>query len=183
MMRCARWAFPLALLLPFAACAVRQAGPVTTRTAAAPLSTADIGFVKQAVAAGAAEMQEAQLALERAQRPVVKQFAQQIVADYGSLDPQLSALAQRKGVAAPAQPDAAATGAIGELEQARRGFDAAYVRLELAAQEAAVALFRQEADTGTDPDIRAFAQQNLPLVQQHLAMAEALDGRPVAERM
>jgi putative membrane protein len=182
MMRSARSIVGLALL-PLAACALRPPGAQTGQTAPTHLSAADLGFVRQATAAGAAQLQEAQLAVERAQRPVVKQFAQQMVADYGSLDPALGALAQRKGVATSAQPDGAAASEIGELEQARAGFDAVYVRAQLAAQQQAVALFQQEADGGADPDVKAFAQQNLALVQQHLAMVEALDGQPVADRL
>jgi putative membrane protein len=181
MRRCALWLLALALL-PLAGCGLRRAGPVAAPTTP-PISAADTGFIKQAAAASEADMQEAQLAVERAGRPVVKQFARQMVADHTSLGQQLSTLAQRKGVATPAQPDAAAASDIQELEQSRRGFDTVYVRVQLAAQEQAVSLFRQEAEQGTDPDVKAFAQQNLPLVQQHLAMAEALDGRPVADRV
>ena len=182
MMRSARSVVVMAML-PLAACALRPAAPRTGQAAPAHLSAADLGFVRQVTAQGAAQLQEAQLAVERAERPVVKQFARQMVADYGSLDPELSALAQRKGVSAPAQPDGAAASELEELEQARGGFDAVYVRVQLAAEQQAVALFQQEADAGADPDVKAFAQQNLALVQQHLAMAEALDGRPVADRL
>lgn len=167
-----------------ASCGLRQAGSEATSTPPqVPLSAADIGFINQATAAGVAELQEAQLATERARRPAVKQFARQMIADHASLDQQLSALAQHKGVAVAAEADAAATPEIRELEAARRGFDALYVRDQLAAQDQAVALFRQAGEQGTDPGIRAFAQQNLPLVQQHLAMVEALDGRSVTDRM
>lgn len=145
-------------------------------------SAADSGFITQAAAAALADLQEAQVAAEHAQGAAIKQFARQLIADQTSLGQQLSALALRKAVAPP-PPAAQALDQLRELEQLHRGFDAQYVRDQLAAQEQAVTLFRQEAEQGADPDIRTFARENLPLVQQHLAMAEALDGQPVAERL
>jgi len=41
---------------------------------------------------------------------------------------------------------------------------------------AAVQLFEAEAQTGTGPDVRGFAQHYLPMMQQHLEMAQALKG-------
>jgi len=40
--------------------------------------------------------------------------------------------------------------------------------------EEAVALFQKEASSGTDPDLKAFAQKTLPTLQEHLKMAQAL---------
>lgn len=183
MTRCARLIVALPLLA-LAACARGEAGPEAARTTA-PIQpgAADIGFLTEAAAAETAALQKAQLAAERARGPAVKQFARQSVADHTSLDQQLRALAQRKGVAAPVQPDAPAMDRIRELQELHRGFDAVYVRDQLAAQERLVALFRQEAEQGADPDIKAFAQQNLPMLQQHVLMAGALDGQPVADQM
>ena len=41
-------------------------------------------------------------------------------------------------------------------------------------------VLQQEAQQGTDPEVKAWAQQTLPILQQHLQMAEALEGRPAA---
>ena len=36
---------------------------------------------------------------------------------------------------------------------------------------------RPKIATGTDPDLHAFAEQTLPIIQDHLAMAQGLRGR------
>jgi putative membrane protein len=38
----------------------------------------------------------------------------------------------------------------------------------------AVQLFTSESSTGTNPDVKAFAAQTLPTLQQHLALAQSL---------
>lgn len=38
-----------------------------------------------------------------------------------------------------------------------------------------MALFESEAQNGADPEVKAFAAQNLPMMQRHLAMARRLD--------
>jgi putative membrane protein len=40
-----------------------------------------------------------------------------------------------------------------------------------------VALFQKEATSGEDPALKAFAQKTLPILQQHLQLAEALNAR------
>jgi putative membrane protein len=38
-----------------------------------------------------------------------------------------------------------------------------------------VQLFKDEAQNGTDPDVKALAQQLLPTLEHHLEMAQRLD--------
>lgn len=184
MARHARWGFALALL-PLAACGGgrEEAAPAAAPAAPAPppLSAADTTFINQATAAGLDEVQDAQLASERGARPAVRQFAQQMVTDHSAANQQLTALAQRKGVTPPGQPDEQQTAEYARLQRLHgASFDRQYVRDQVAAHQAAVALFQQEAQQGADPDLKAFAEQTLPTLQQHLSMAEALQGRPSA---
>ena len=54
-------------------------------------------------------------------------------------------------------------------------FDADYVRGQVNYQKANAALYRYEIDSGSDPDLRAFAQQTLPKIQDHLERALKLE--------
>jgi putative membrane protein len=38
-------------------------------------------------------------------------------------------------------------------------------------------LLQQEIQSGTDPDVKAFAQKTLPVIQEHLRMAQQLQGQ------
>jgi putative membrane protein len=50
-------------------------------------------------------------------------------------------------------------------------FDADYVRGQVNYQKANSALYQYEIANGSDPDLKAFAQQTLPKIQDHLARA------------
>lgn len=180
MKRYARWGFAL-LLLPLAGCGGREEAPMAAPAAPPPLASADATFITQAGMGGLDEVQDGQIALQKATRPAVRQFAQQIVTDHTQVNQQLTALAQRKGVTPPTAPDPQQAAEAQKLQGLRgRAFDREYVRDQLTDHQQAIALFQQEAQQGTDPDVKAFAEQTLPALQQHLQMAQALEGRPAA---
>ena len=54
-------------------------------------------------------------------------------------------------------------------------FDVECVRGQVAYQKANAALYQYEIDNGTDPDLKAFAQQTLPKIQDHLERALKLE--------
>jgi predicted outer membrane protein len=60
----------------------------------------------------------------------------------------------------------------------RRGreFDRLYGQMQVSVHREAVGLYSAYAQVGTDPNLRAFAAQTLPHLQQHLAMAQRLAG-------
>lgn len=53
-------------------------------------------------------------------------------------------------------------------------FDAAYARDMVKDHQQDVAEFRKEARAGQDPALKAFARKTLPVLQQHLQMAQAV---------
>jgi putative membrane protein len=52
-------------------------------------------------------------------------------------------------------------------------FDTAYMQDMVQDHRQDVADFRKEAETGTNPALKSFAQKYLPVLEQHLKMAEA----------
>ena len=55
-------------------------------------------------------------------------------------------------------------------------FDATYGAMQVQAHQEAVAMFAAYAQGGSSPAMRSFAQQALPALQHHLAMAQRLPG-------
>ena len=56
-------------------------------------------------------------------------------------------------------------------------FDRAYIKMMVSDHKKKASDFERQSTRGTDPDLKAFASKTLPTVQQHLQMAQALDGQ------
>jgi putative membrane protein len=125
----------------------------STATGKQPISTEDRNFVKQALGAGMAEVQEGQLALTRARDLAVQEFGRWMVTDHKLLGKMLKWQA--------------ATGPA---------FEQQYVIGQVAAHQQAVQLFTQEANSGQNQGIKALAGLGLNVLKQHLAEAQQLQG-------
>jgi putative membrane protein len=160
--------------LPLATLTAGLIGMAAFTAFAAP-SAADRDFMQKAASGGMAEVQTAELAQQRASSPQVKQFASRMITDHTQANSELQQLAEKQNVTLPAKPltkDAVA----GQKLQGLNGvaFDQAYTQQALRDHQEAVALFRKEATSGQDPELKAFAQKTLPVLQQHLQMAQVL---------
>jgi putative membrane protein len=145
--------------------------------------TADETFMKEAAAAGTAEVEVGQLAVEKASRPEVKSYAQMLVDDHTRANEELKGLAAQKNVTLPAEPKAEQKATRDRLSKlSGAAFDHAYVDAMVTDHQKAVALFRRESKGGSDPDAKAWAAKTLPTLEQHHAKARALaSGSPHAE--
>jgi putative membrane protein len=177
MTRLLRWGCA-AVIVTLAGCA--QTPPPAPHPAPLPgpaLSQTDMVFLEQAALGGIADVQFGQLAAAQAARPNVRQFATQLVSDRTKVNGTLATLAQSKGVALPEQIDPAHGQILDRLQRERGAvFDHDYLRSQISDHEAAQALYQREANEGTDPDLRAFAAQDVPNIERHLQEARALYG-------
>jgi putative membrane protein len=142
-----------------------------------------VAFAKKVANANAFEIQSSELAQDRAQSSDVKAFAQQMVADHTKLGQDFKAAAQAANVAAslPDQPNAKQKAAISRLRSAKgAAFDRAYLTGQLAGHREAVSALRKYAKTGRTPELKTFAKNALPIVQQHLSKVTELNTQLVA---
>lgn len=120
------------------------------------------------------EVSAGQIATQKAMRPEVKTFGQMMVKDYREAEQKSLQLAKSKGINLPAtatggtQPDF-------NLKNAGAKFDRLYVHGMVSGQQNTVGAFQTYATTGKDPEVKAFAQQMLPTLKQHLAEIKAID--------
>jgi putative membrane protein len=129
-------------------------------------------FVMAAAAGGMAEVMTSTLALQRAEDPEVRQFAQRMIADHNRANQELMSLAGARGIGVPAAPDIKDQAEADVLSGLRRAeFDRAYIRGQVAAHLCAVGLFEAESQRGADPELRAFAAKTLPTLREHLQHA------------
>jgi predicted outer membrane protein len=76
-----------------------------------------------------------------------------------------------------AQLDARHAAMLAQLQGLQgASFDAAYGQMQYASHQEALAMHTAYAQSGTDPNLRAFAAQTAPVVEQHLAMSQRLPG-------
>jgi len=129
-------------------------------------------FVQRAAQGGMAEVAMSNLARGRASDPDVRDFASQMVQDHSQANRQLHQIAWRKGVSVPNDMDFSHRIALRNMRN-RRGdsFDRAYMRQMVEDHQNTLAMFRAYARNGDDPDLRAYAQQTLPALEHHRAMA------------
>ena len=139
------------------------------------LAAADRQFIKKAAEGGLAEVQLGQLATEKADSQDVKQFGQRMVDDHTKANDQLKQVASQKGVTVPDKlsPKDAATKA--RLEKlSGKAFDRAYMRDMVMDHTKDVSEFRMESKNAKDPDVKNFASQTLPTLQDHLKEAKSI---------
>ena len=90
----------------------------------------------------------------------------------------LTAILQRKNVTPSNTLLHGAYDAMLSTLQADHGaaFDRDYVNGQVEYQKGNAALFRQEIENGSDPDLKEFARQTLPKIEDHLQRALKLAG-------
>jgi len=136
---------------------------------------ADSTFMNSAAAAGLAEIQMGELALQKSSSPDVKKLARRIVADHTKANAELTKLAQAHQVALPPAPGEDAKN-VAETLRAQEGaaFDRAWAAAMVQDHQKAVASFSAEAMNADADDVKAFARQTLPTLRTHLELARQL---------
>lgn len=148
---------------------------LATGHAMAEVSAADRAFAMKAAAGGEAEVVLGQLATQKAASAPVHQFGQRMVTDHSQANQELQAIGTKQNLKLPSQPDPASMATEQRLKaMSGPAFDTAYAHDMVQDHQQDVADFKKEANSGQDPELKAFAQKYLPVLQQHLRMAEQL---------
>jgi len=143
-----------------------------TGTTSPAVSGAEREFMMKAAQGGLAEVEFGQLASQRAANPAVKQFGQRMVNDHSKANDQLKQLALRKGVLIPAELDSEHKELMDKLAKLNgAAFDREYMKNMVEDHEKDVKEFQEQAEGAADPDLKAFASNTLPTLEQHLQMA------------
>jgi putative membrane protein len=145
--------------------AIQQSG-------AAKGASPDSTFVTKAAKGGMAEVELGKLAAEKGTSDQVKQFGQRMVTDHSKANDELKAVAQSKSLTLPTALDPKDKALHDRLaKMSGAAFDRAYMQAMLADHQKDVREFRMEANSGQDPDVKAFAAKTLPTLEEHLKMA------------
>ncbi len=136
------------------------------------MSAQDQNFVQLAATSDMFEIQSSQLALQRSRNPTTRRFAQRMIDDHTQSSQRLAQLAQANGIPLPTGLDPEQQRAYAAIENTRRIFDSEYFRQQAGAHTTAVSAYQTEIASGYNNDLKAFAQQTLPIIQEHLRLAE-----------
>ena len=148
---------------------------VTDASTAAP-SKEDADFMVKAASGGMLEVELGKLARSNGGRKGVKDFGAMMVEDHGKGGETLRALAAGKKIVLPA--------AVSNDQQKERDdlmkkqgseFDRSYITLMVKDHKEDIDEFEKAAKNANDPEIRAFAQNALPMLHHHLDSAQSLD--------
>jgi putative membrane protein len=133
----------------------------------------DQSFVTKAAQGGAAEVKLGQLAADKASNQKVKDFGKRMVADHGKAGAQLSSIAKKKSLEAPSDMTSEDQALYNRLNgMSGSEFDKTYMEHMVKDHQKDITEFQQEADSGKDSDVKAFASKTLPTLRQHLQMAK-----------
>jgi putative membrane protein len=166
----------IVLLLPLATS--QAAGPPATGASPKPGETQDAGFIQKAGAGGLAEVELSRMAVGQAESPEVKRFAQQMLDAHISSNKELGLIAARQNQKLPAQMDNDHLKVRGRLESlSGKEFDRAYVDAMVKDHQKMASLLEGAKGTSSDSSVQKFARNTLPVVQEHLQLAESLAGK------
>jgi len=139
------------------------------------LSAADYKFAALAAHGGTLEVALGNLA-QKSTTHAVNQFGQRMIDDHGKAGKQLSDLAAKKGATLPAGITDEQQKQVDSLSLlSGSDFDRSYVSSMVRAHKADLKEFKRAAEEVQDPDLKAFAANMVPMIQEHLSMAESLD--------
>ena len=163
------------LLTAIAAVALSPAPAIaqTAPKAGGTVAAGDHAFVKEAAAGGLAEVDFGKLAKDKGSSADVKQFGERMATDHGKANDELRQWAQQKNLTLPTELDAKHKATHDRLAKlSGDAFDKAYMHEMLLDHKQDVAKFKQESRAAQDPDLKTWAAQTLPTLEDHLKMAQ-----------
>ncbi|HSJ76390.1 MAG TPA: DUF4142 domain-containing protein, partial [Gemmatimonadales bacterium] len=144
--------------------------------------SADMGFVREVASSTLMEIQLGQLAQNKASNPAVKQFAQRMAADHNNLENQLTSVAASGGQSFTPTMDSRHQNQINRLQGLSGAeFDRNYMSLMIRAHQRDVNTFQSQSQSANSAQVRTLATNSLPVLQQHLSLAQQVGGQVGAD--
>ena len=158
------------------ALAQKEKAPAAEKSKQADSKAAE--FVKKAGMSNMFEIQSSQLALQKSTDAKLKGFAEGLVNDHKAASDKLKSTVQGADLPAPpTELDQKHKKMLDKLQSASgREFDRTYLDMQVKAHKEAVELFSDYAKEGKVSELKNFAQQTLPILQEHLKMARSMEG-------
>jgi putative membrane protein len=172
-------ALALAFLLPGALTFAQTADTMDQSASRVnPTVAPPAAFMKSMAQSNLAEIELGNLAQQKASDPAVRAFGKRMVTDHTTLNDQLKQAASQMNTPLPSSPSPAEMQQMQSLQgMSGKAFDRAYMDYMLSDHEADVREVQREAEFSTDPAVKNLAAQALPVLENHLRLAENVAGQ------
>lgn len=156
--------------------------PAMAQTATAPSARASISAEEYARRQAQSELFEialSQLILDKSEDQGVRAFAEQMVAAHTASLQKLRAAAGTMAALLPTTVDSTQQNVLFRLENiSGMKFNMEYMQMQIDGHKQALELNRRYATGGTDPALRQYASEAVPMIQDHLNMAQKVRVAP-----
>jgi putative membrane protein len=174
-------AFSMLVLFP-AGITLAKTNPARSDTAktvakhkASSTTPSDTEFAKSAAEGNLAEVKLGQLAKDKGSSSEVKDFGKRMVTDHSKIDDQLKKDAAKESVTLPNSMSKRDQETYDHLSKlSGKAFDRAYAHDMVRDHRADIAAFRNESKNGQQQWTKQFASETLPMLQEHLKLAEKM---------
>lgn len=151
------------------------AGCAGSSMAKREMGNPDSYFMFWASQANLAEIETGEMAAREGVSREVQAYGEEMVEAHRRANAQLQELAEQRGVMLASRPDQAHREFAAHLAQLDgEAFDREYIGAMVANHAKALAMFEDRARTADDPQLRSWAQQMVPILQEHLDEARSL---------
>lgn len=135
----------------------------------------DQKFLKKAAEGGMAEIAMGKLAEQKGSTEAVKQFGQKLVNDHTKANDQLKEVAAKENLEVPSALSKKHQKQVDKLAKlSGPKFDKAFIHHAVKDHKKDIEEFKAEAQHGSNPTVRQFASNSVPVLQEHLNIAENL---------
>jgi putative membrane protein len=137
------------------------------------LNAVDFNFVGQANLGAPFQVDSGRIAEAKGTTPAIRRYANLMVSSHIPVAEALNAILRGKNITPSNTLLHGAYDAMLFTLEADHGaaFDRNYVNGQVEYQKGNAALFQQEIQNGNDPDLRQFARETLPKIEDHLQRA------------
>lgn len=155
------------LLMAAAAC--------NKKTDDSSLSQKDKDFMDNATYVNLGQLSAANLVVPETDTPLVKSYANTMVADYATAQQQLAELAATWNRSLPIETNQHYKDLLTVLDGlSGRAFDSTYLYMTVSNHDSAIALHQDEADNGQDVSVKNYASGKLTVIKRHRELADSI---------
>jgi putative membrane protein len=149
-----------------------------SKATGATVDKGDLKFVTEAVQGSVTEIAVGKLADQKSTNAEIKKVGEMLVKDHGKANAELNEIAKKKGIDVPLVGTRKQTSTVeGLAKKEGEDFDKAFVKELEADHKEDIKVFEKASTEVKDPELRAFAAKQLPVLQEHLMKIQSLKAK------